>query len=139
MFEAVIGEKFPEEGPLSEDQAIVVDLARNGSYEEPDDYPFSQTEVDSYWQSKVRKAPSDDGVTYDVLVILHENHSTVIRKLYNECLRLGYFPEVWKDGLLVLIPKKGNGVRPLTLLPELGRGLDSLLNRRLTYALQARN
>lgn len=56
--------------------------------------------------------------------------------LYNECLQYGYFPRVWKKANIVWIPKKGNSLRPISLLPTLGKVLDKLLNRRLQTFLE---
>ena len=45
------------------------------------------------------------------------------------------FPEVWKRGRIVPIPKKGGSLRPITMLPVAGKVLEKVIKARLTDAV----
>ena len=61
-----------------------------------------------------------------------------LAELFNACLELSYFPNAWKAGTLLTIPKESSKVdrsshksqRPITLLPVLGKGLEKILLER---------
>ena len=61
-----------------------------------------------------------------------------LRNLYKACLRLGYYPEVWREVVAYILPKAGdrnlikiNLYRPISLLPYLAKGLNKLVTRRI--------
>ncbi|XP_029157038.1 uncharacterized protein LOC114929630 [Nylanderia fulva] len=64
-----------------------------------------------------------------------------MRHLYNECLRTGTFPQVWKKASIVLIPKEGkhkeppSAYRPICLLDEAGKILERVIAARLVHHL----
>lgn len=56
-----------------------------------------------------------------------------ITELLNLCLDTTVFPQVWKRAITVCIPKSGdtkylNNLRPISLLPIIGKVLESFLN-----------
>jgi len=64
--------------------------------------------------------------------------SDLITDLYEKCLMTAQFPTCWKNAKLVIIPKgKGKdplltgSYRPISLLPTLGKALESLIASRL--------
>jgi hypothetical protein len=56
---------------------------------------------------------------------------SVLAPLFNACLACGVFPHVWKAGFVVPIPKPAGGLRPITLLPIIGKLFERVLARRL--------
>lgn len=59
-------------------------------------------------------------------------------KLYNECLRFGVFPRIWKIGSIRVLLKDQNkdptnvrSYRPVCLLPVLGKLLEKLIKQQL--------
>jgi len=54
----------------------------------------------------------------------------------------GSVPDIWKHGIVVLIPKPGksqeqvNGYRPITLLPCMEKLMERMVLRRLEYTLE---
>ena len=64
--------------------------------------------------------------------------------LFNRCLGTKTFPELWKKGSLVPVPKKGNStlvtnLRPITVLPIIGKLYEIILSKRLTTFLEKEN
>ncbi len=61
--------------------------------------------------------------------------------LYNACLRIGYYPIVFKTAEVVMIPKPNkrdlsdvSAWRPISLLSCLSKGLERVIARRMAYA-----
>ena len=91
-----------------------------------------------------RKAPGNDGIFINQIKDLHASSLAAILDLYNEIWRSGDFPEIWKKAILVPIPKKGKAAgdplsyRPISLLPIMGKVLESLVHPRLERYLLER-
>ncbi|KAJ0169511.1 hypothetical protein K1T71_015098 [Dendrolimus kikuchii] len=92
-----------------------------------------------------KKAPGSDGLTADICAqaILHKPGFCL--SLVNQCLKLGYFPAVWKEATVVVLRKPGKddysqpkSYRPIGLLPVMGKILERLIVNRLTWHLVPR-
>ena len=63
----------------------------------------------------------------------------------NKCLFFGYFPEIWKKGLVIFFRKRNKSpdniraYRPITLLPVLGKLLEKILKTRIMVYLESIN
>lgn len=95
---------------------------------------------------KKNKAPGRDGIPLKALSYLPEEGLGVMADLFSRCMKEGKFPNEWKRALLVLIPKEmpineGNPrVRPICLLDELGKLLETVIvNRIWTWMEDNRN
>ena len=84
-----------------------------------------------------RSSPGVDGIGYKALKILNKLHPNLQPTLYNSCLAWSVFPERWKIGRLVIIPKSKScdptmtsSYRPLTMLPTLGKVLEQCMTTR---------
>lgn len=60
----------------------------------------------------------------------------ILLSLFNKCFSISYFPEVWSDGYIVPLHKKGSinnyeNYRGITLLSTLGKLFTRVLNNRL--------
>ncbi|CAH2092081.1 unnamed protein product [Euphydryas editha] len=91
-----------------------------------------------------RKAPGKDGITNATLTKLPKNCIQAIITLYNGILQTGHFPEAWKQGRVIVIPKPGkdkrlpSSYRPITLLSHVAKLFERLLLRRLVPHLPLR-
>lgn len=56
---------------------------------------------------KDRKAPGPDGIPGKIVKITSGILSGQIAQIFTECLQEGYFPKVWKEAALILLPKEG--------------------------------
>jgi hypothetical protein len=62
-----------------------------------------------------------------------------LAEVLNRCLKEGRFPKEWKQAEVAWIPKPGGtGVRPVCLLPTIGKVYDKILATRLSYYLEAK-
>lgn len=104
--------------------------------------PFSGNEVSGVINNlKKKKAPGLDGVRYEHVIVLWKVRPKVLINLFNKCLYSAVFPEPWKKGNLVVIPKgKGSNAsqpgsyRPITLLNVLGKVFEKLVISRIESA-----
>lgn len=86
--------------------------------------------------TKPKKAPGKDGFPAWALKKLLETLGDKWANILNRCMEEGVFPEVWKVAEVVWIPKPGGKVRPICLLPVLGKTLDKLCARQLMDHLE---
>ncbi|KAL8388754.1 hypothetical protein RB599_010079 [Gaeumannomyces hyphopodioides] len=98
-------------------------------------------EVKQAFLIKTSTSPGPDGITVRNLRGLWdkrlEGHLTAICQ---GAIRLGHFPQAWKQATVVTLSKPGrdhkttSGWRPITLLSVFGKGLERLMQRRMTVA-----
>lgn len=77
------------------------------------------------------KACGGDAIPNEALKATAQVMIAKLDTLYTCCIKLGYFPKVWKRAKVVWIPKPKGGYRPISLLPAYGKVLDKLLDNRL--------
>lgn len=86
-------------------------------------------------------APGIDLLTTSHLLALPEDWLHWVMVIINQCLTVGYFPDIWKTGRLVTIPKQGvapNDIaahRPLMISSTLGKILEHAILRKLKTRL----
>lgn len=86
---------------------------------------------------KKGKATSEDGVPNECMGWVEEEIGEWWCALVNQCMDEGIFPRVWKRANVVWVPKGSGGVRPISLLPALGKVLDRILSRRLSHLMES--
>jgi len=87
------------------------------------------------------KAPGHDRIIPWMVKRGLENLSSHLLRLYNACFALQYFPSAWKQARVITVPKPHASpnmefhkrLRPISLLPVLGKGLESIIHGRLRY------
>lgn len=88
------------------------------------------------------KAPGPDGVPAEVVKALAKEHTELVRGMFDDLLKKGEFPAVWKTARLVLLRKGDKPVdqpssyRPLCLLDAAGKMLEQIVLRRLTEEIE---
>nr|XP_037866962.1 uncharacterized protein LOC105842185 [Bombyx mori] len=140
----VVGGLFPD---LSGTAFVppVMTMARIADSEELED--VSQVEFDLAVQRMraKRTAPGPDGISSQAwaLALTGDGLGPALQGLFSRCLREGRFPEPWKTGRLVLIPKEGrprdepSGYRPIVVLDEAGKLLERIVASRLVQHLES--
>lgn len=84
-----------------------------------------------------RKAPGIDGFPAAGLQPLFQAAGAQLQKIFNSCLQEGIFPQVWKRAKIAWLPKPhGGGLRPICLLPTIGKVFDKVLATRLSFYLE---
>ena len=93
-------------------------------------------------QLKNKKSSGKSGISNRMLKKLPQNCFEILTDLYNACLSLGYFPEIFKQAIVVMIHKKGKpkenplNYRPISLLEPIGKVYETIINRRLKWYLE---
>lgn len=87
--------------------------------------------------AKLGKAPGLDGITVEMLRMIWYAIPGCLLRLYNECLKSGYFPDEWKKACVVVLlksPEKPRSdpasYRPISLLSVLGKTLERMMMKR---------
>ncbi|KAJ2937413.1 hypothetical protein O0L34_g19102 [Tuta absoluta] len=92
-----------------------------------------------------RKAPGPDGIPTAALKQLPRRGITTLARLFNGVLRTSHFPEDWKAGKVIVLPKPGkdrrqpSSYRPITLLSHVAKLFERLLLRRIRPHIQLRD
>lgn len=87
---------------------------------------------------KIKKAAGYDEITNRLVKNLPESLIERIAFLFNDCLRLGYFPRDWKVAKVIALDKPGkdptipSNKRPISLLPVLGKLFEKTILTRMS-------
>ncbi|GBL72410.1 hypothetical protein AVEN_115336-1 [Araneus ventricosus] len=54
-----------------------------------------------------KKAPGGDHITMEMTIEIFKSCPTILETVFNKCLELGSFPEVWERPKLILLNKPG--------------------------------
>ena len=92
---------------------------------------------------KAKKASGYDDISNRLLKNIPEIALLSLVDIFNACLKIGYFPDEWKIGKIIPIPKPGKdhslagSFRPITLLPVIGKVFEKvILSRLLEFELE---
>lgn len=83
------------------------------------------------------KAPGPDGITNTALKYLPPLAITTLCNIFTSCLRLSYFPKVWKIASIIMIPKPQkihnipSNYRPISLLSTLSKVFERIILQTL--------
>lgn len=87
--------------------------------------------------TKPRKAPGADSISNTALRHLPYKTVAALTRLFNGISRTGHFPDQWKLGHVIMLPKPGKNIlkpdsyRPITLLSCISKLFERLLLRHL--------
>jgi len=85
----------------------------------------------------LKKSPGFDLITAEVARSLPKRAIVLLTVIYHACLRLSYFPMLWKFSVTILVPKPNkppdisSSYRPISLLPFFGKILERLILKRI--------
>lgn len=89
------------------------------------------------------KAPGDDAIPNGVLHLLVPSLLPYLTPLFNACIKLGYNPSHFQTSVTVVLRKGGRrsyrepkSYRPVALLNTLGKVLEAVMARRISYMLE---
>ncbi|XP_052751319.1 uncharacterized protein LOC128200797 [Galleria mellonella] len=107
---------------------------------------FTEQELRTALQhANSKKAPGADAFTADICQKAYRTNPEVLLAIYNRCLLLSYFPVIWKEAHIKVIPKPGKddyripkSYRPIGLLSLLGKTLEKMMAKRLQWDLTDR-
>lgn len=98
--------------------------------------------ISSISKLKIRKAPGPDGISNIFIKNLPERAVEWLVEIFNDCLRVGYFPKIWKIAKIIPIPKPGKdpvmatSYRPISLLNCLGKLFEKIVSDRFLQFLE---
>ncbi|GBN39631.1 Putative protein in type-1 retrotransposable element R1DM [Araneus ventricosus] len=108
--------------------------------------PFSPQEISAVIEHiPSGKAPGIDGIDNLLIKIIHKRFNNIFPTLFNNYLRISFFPDSLKIGNIILFQKGGkdqrlsSSYRPISLSPTIGKVLEKLMTQRLTYHLESTN
>ncbi|UYV67852.1 hypothetical protein LAZ67_5002251 [Cordylochernes scorpioides] len=89
------------------------------------------------------KAPGHDNITPQMAKNLPIKWIVFLAGVFNAALHLCYYPKVWKHAIIIPIPKKSakspEDLRPISLLPTIGKIYERIILRRLQMYLDNSN
>ncbi|KAJ5135375.1 uncharacterized protein N7515_004653 [Penicillium bovifimosum] len=104
-------------------------------------YPITELEVErSLRIAKGSTAPGEDNLPMLVWKNLWVHLKTYIVHIFTACVDLGHHPKQWRSAKIIVLRKPGNpdyslsgAYRPISLLNTLGKLLEAVIARRLSY------
>uniref|UniRef100_A0A2S2Q7E7 Putative RNA-directed DNA polymerase n=1 Tax=Sipha flava TaxID=143950 RepID=A0A2S2Q7E7_9HEMI len=100
---------------------------------------FTPNEIKQAIQKySLKKSPGYDLLTAEVARCLPKKAIVLVTYIFNACLRLSYFPILWKFSKIILFPKPDkplddpSSYRPISLLPFLSKIFERLILKRMT-------
>ena len=87
---------------------------------------------------KNKSASGEDRINYVMLKKIPRNVFIALAEVFNSCMRLGYFPDLWKKASVSMIPKPNKDSRlaknhrPISLLPCIGKVYERIISKRLS-------
>lgn len=109
--------------------------------------PFSELEIETALaRLRARSSPGLDCITSIIIRKSWRTAGPIVRTIFNDILKEGVFPDVWKPGKMIILKKPGRNdltnpktYRPITLLPALGKLLEKALVARLEAHFRVHN
>ncbi|KAK2701786.1 hypothetical protein QYM36_019573 [Artemia franciscana] len=104
--------------------------------------PFLTQEIEKVINHLPLTAPGEDMIFPQFVKALPKNWVAALLNIINELWNEGQFPKIWKDGVVVLIPKVGKdkskleNYRTITLLPVLGKVYERLVKQRMNQVIE---
>ena len=87
-----------------------------------------------------KQSPTEDGISSEILQRSYKQFPNLIYTLYNQCLRQGCFPKLWKRVKVITITKSGKGntrdpskYRTISLINVGGKVLENVLFNRIIH------
>lgn len=97
--------------------------------------------IETIKRLKSDKSPGSDNITNDALKTACFILATPLAKLFNLILETGITPSQWSESKIILLYKKGDpkdigNYRPISLLPSIYKLFSTLINQRISAALE---
>lgn len=89
-------------------------------------------------------AKGSDGLSLQMVKMCLPSIDKYICHIINSCLEIGFFPQIWKEALVIPLPKTANpsrydDLRPISLLPILSKILEKIVYSQIINYLNDAN
>ncbi len=111
----------------------------------PLDFPITDKELKEKIKNlQLQKASGPNGILNEMIKHTSSKLQLAVLKLFNVILRVGYFPDIWNQGLITPIFKNGdkfdpNNYRGICVSSNLGKLFCSIINARLLDFITTHN
>ena len=113
------------------------DSQTTSNLQSDDDWNFEVTEEEVFRllsKLNVKKSSGDERIPTKIYVTLADYIAKPLARIYNDCITQRYFPDQWKHGITIPVPKTKPvdlaKIRKITLLSPLGKILERLILRK---------
>ena len=115
---------------------------------DPDSYltaPFRTADIEYVISKFKNKAPGKSGVNKKILSNLPQKATECYTLLTNLAFSMGYYPTIFKNGLIVFAnnpgkdPRYAENYRPITLLEVPGKVMERFVNDRVSRFFETNN
>jgi hypothetical protein len=134
----------PAPSPYPPNVALPLAIALSDDLNIPLNESFSLYELESSLKSLKHTSPGIDLIHNSHLSHLPNDYKKWLLCIFNQSLQSALIPNSWKLALIVPIPKPAKSLtsvssyRPISLLSCIGKVLESLINKRLSFFLEQR-
>ena len=132
-FKEILNRPDPEEEAAIEDMGFNIEMKRGR---------ITQQEIiEAIKSTKANRAPGEDKITSDMLKADPSTSALVLADLFNQVWEEEKVPEMWKKGIIVKLPKKGdlsecNNWRGINLLSVPGKIFCRIILQRLKQSIE---
>lgn len=106
--------------------------------------PFTLFELKRAVSSTRQMTPGKDGICYSMLGHMEDVTLGILLRLFNMVWNAGKLPLIWKQAVIVPIPKPGKdpsdptSYRPIALTSQLGKTMERMVTDRLDYYIESK-
>ena len=144
---ALLNQFFPDDLPEHDSPKQTIIRTQSELYEAPGSHPepdFTNEEFENIVTNlKRNKYPGPDGLDGEIVKKMQKLIPNLWPTLFNKCLLLGHFPEIWKHAEVIAIPRADkskhntiSGYRVISLLSVPGKCVEKLAMNRLNFFLE---
>lgn len=116
-----------------------MDLQFQGEEDPPITLPELQEVIKNM---NLKKAPGPDGIAGIVVQKVFTRHKHILLAILNSCLRLGLFPDKWKEANLIFLKKPTaesevtpRSFRPICLLNIFSKLFEKIIHKRIDHVI----
>ena len=134
---------FPAASILSDSKVICQNISL--AQTEDEEPSFTKEELlFALSKIKVTSAAGPDRLPPLVIIKSIKSYPDFFLSLFNYCLRVGLFPNIWKQGRLIFLKKSSNSLtlndlRPITILNSMSKVFERLIHTRLSWLSESKN
>jgi len=85
--------------------------------------------------------PGEDSISYEMIKFRGDIFNKFLLNFYNYCWATGIFPQLWKSGIVIALPRQSDAInvnefRPISLLLCVGKLFEKIISERLRFFME---